>query len=104
MGSTASAAGAGGATATGGSTGSGAPEQFGPWHGGAGVGASTAADGESGDAISAGLKIGVWFPHPADARSGVKHATATSSRAARPLRSSEVMGENIGARWFRLDG
>ena len=68
------------------------------------MGASTAADGEPGAAISAELKIVEWFPHPADARSGVKHATATSSRAARPLWSSEVMGENIGARWFRLDG
>ena len=61
-------------------------EQFEPSHGhGVGASAGAGAGVASGSAATMGaLKMALWCPHRACARSGVKHATTTSSRAARP--------------------
>ena len=88
--------------ASGGNSRTGEPEQFGPWQGGC-VGCSdlVACSTPCGVVVSIAAvefaegRMVTYPPHPADACSGVAHATTTSSSAARQPRNSEGRGENM---------
>jgi hypothetical protein len=96
-----------GAVERGGTSRVGEPEQFGPWQGDRGAAGSEAGAGLAGAgfvvafAAAGPFRMMTWSPHSADARPGLKHATAATMTAARQPRlrggRKEIIGSGQGA-------